>query len=842
MKSTRTFSWTGIASAILLWVTALTAIVLFTMYRADLRTLEGPWELSTGEGPARVVDLPFTLESWEPTEGPVQLQSWVELEQDSVDLALLVPAPVYDVQLYWDGVHIGGTGELGGESIRSPPGEPVIAPIPHDLAGTGSHLLVLEIEGASGRLGLKGRVEMGSEVEALKAAEHHRMLELVLPLVNAGIALTALLLSLLWTQRKDLFWLGILSACAVGFGLVESSMWWIPFDVLGNRMQLSIAFRSALVASAVHLYAWFVLRKIERLDYLISAFNLMFALLALVPWTTSPTLLEIESLAGLAALTALIRALWLLIRALASRSIEYYLMMLGLGAGGVALICDLLYVWAALPTRSLVPILSVGMGIFSLVALVSRLSDESARYEQLINMAEDALMVVDIEGRIWEANPAALRLLGVWEPGDSLIARLPEENREPLRAHIQGSAQGRRLEMDFQSSGGDARMESVAVDLPGGRIVMTLRDITARRAMESGLLHTARMETVGSLAGGIAHDFNNTMTALLGQVGIMQVQTRGEQRGPLSRMESIILHAARMMQRLLAVSRGSLETHAALDLRDLAQEAIDLAKVVLPSRIEFLPTISPGSLMVMGSSSDLEQLILNLVVNSRDALGTERGQIWLEINEDAEESGMVELIIEDSGPGIPVELREEIWRPFFTTKGFSRGTGLGLSVVARIVGDHGGSIALEPPRHARGCRFRVLLPLLDESAPRATDIPLDVDVMVVEDDVDIRGLICRNLEEMGCRVVEFPDAEQALLYAQGSPLSLLVTDAVLPGADGLELARQLTQQQPALRVLVISAFLPQNAAKIDPNWHCIAKPFAPQGLKRAVRRAVLERS
>jgi PAS domain S-box-containing protein len=841
MNSTRTFSWTAVISATLLLLVALIGLVFLTIFRAELQTLEGPWVLHR-DGSDATVSLPFTRVSWQEAQGSMHLRKDVVLEQASEDLSLMITRPSYRVQVFWDGIRIGGSWQGEGDRTGSPPGEPVIASIPPELTTPGSHLLELEIEGASGRSGLDSRVELGTHDEVEKTVNHHQMIRLVMPLINAGIAMTALLLSLVWTRRKDLFWLGILSVGAVCFGLVESSMWWISFDVQGLRLNLSFAFRSALVAAAMQLYAWFVLRRVDRIDHLISVLNLLCAFLALLPWTTHPTLAVMEMFGGVAALVGFGRAAWLLIQALSTRSTEAYLMVMGLCCGGFALVSDLLYVWASLPTRSLVPLMAVGMGVFSLVALVSRLSDESVRYEQLINAAEDALMVVDLEGRIWEANPAALRLLGFWEPGDSLISRLPEGKQDSLRAYIQGDSPGRRLELDFHSSTGEARVESVAVDLPGGRVVMILRDITPRRAMESGLLHTTRMETVGTLAGGIAHDFNNTMTALLGQVGIMQVQTPGEYRGPLKRMESIILHAARMMQRLLSVSRGSQETHEAIDLIELARDSIDLLTVSLPSRIEILPVLSDERIMVMGSVSDLEQVILNLVVNSRDALGRETGRIWLELGPSENDPTMTELIVEDSGPGIPVELREEIWRPFFTTKSMERGTGLGLSVVARIIGDHGGSIALEPPRHSTGCRFRVLLPMLDESKPYATERPLEADVLVVEDDPDIRAMICQSLREVGCRVVEFPDAEQALLYSRGAPVTLLVTDAVLPGASGLELARQLTTLQPELRVMVISAYLPQNAAQIDSSWHCIAKPFAKQRLQRAVRRALIDRS
>ena len=238
------------------------------------------------------------------------------------------------------------------------------------------------------------------------------------------------------------------------------------------------------------------------------------------------------------------------------------------------------------------------------------------------------------------------------------------------------------------------------------------------------MLHSARMETVGSLASGIAHDFNNTMTALLGQVGILQIQGDDSKRGSLKKMEAIILSASRMMQRLMAVARGSVDSHEILNISEVVRETEELMVPLLSSSIQLHVSVPSHSIGVMGSASDLEQVILNLVVNARDALGSMGGNIWLELREGDSVESPVEIIVEDDGPGIRNEIRDQIWRPFYTTKSDGRGSGLGLSVIVRVIRDHGGSVVLDAPVQADGARFRISLPRLENEQIRTGPLEL----------------------------------------------------------------------------------------------------------------------
>ena len=322
------------------------------------------------------------------------------------------------------------------------------------------------------------------------------------------------------------------------------------------------------------------------MDEVLSWLNVLVAIFVICWWGDSTGLAAIESVATVLVVGFFIRAFWVIFSVMEARRRDSYLMMMGLLMAGLSFVTNTLFILLSLPVRDASPIFAVGLGVFSLVALVSRLTEGSTRYEQLFDAAEDAWLVVDHDGRIWEANRAAARLLGSWQLGDSLLGRLREVDQNRCRAHIQGEEGGRRIELSFRNDSGEVTLESLAVGLESGRCLMTLRDISARRKMESSMLHSARMETVGSIAGGIAHDFNNTMTALLGQLGVLQAQVAQPHRGPIGKMESIILHASRMMQRLMAVSRGSVETHMPVDLSLLIRDVMVLSEAMLPASVQ----------------------------------------------------------------------------------------------------------------------------------------------------------------------------------------------------------------------------------------------------------------
>ncbi|MCK6507190.1 ATP-binding protein, partial [Myxococcota bacterium] len=250
-----------------------------------------------------------------------------------------------------------------------------------------------------------------------------------------------------------------------------------------------------------------------------------------------------------------------------------------------------------------------------------------------------------------------------------------------------------------------------------------------------------------------------------------------------------------------------------------------------------------------GSSDDLEQAVLNLLVNARDALAAAGGTIRVRVGPfraDGLPAG-VRIEVEDDGPGIPSSIRAAIWEPFFTTKGEGRGTGLGLSVVARVVREHGGRITLDDARTGSvgdrpGTRFTILLPSVSPVSPSVVNhrAPVGQVVLVVEDDEEIRESIRAELQTRGYQVTAVASAEAAReAVEQGLRPHVLVSDVVLPGQDGVALAHHLCERLDGLRVVIVSGFIPQHAAALDPDWLRLPKPFSAEQLATTVRRAIL---
>jgi CheY-like chemotaxis protein len=276
---------------------------------------------------------------------------------------------------------------------------------------------------------------------------------------------------------------------------------------------------------------------------------------------------------------------------------------------------------------------------------------------------------------------------------------------------------------------------------------------------------------------------------------------------------------------------------------------VELTRSMLPRNVSIKERIDPELPTILGSADDLEQAVLNLLVNARDALAAAGGTIRVRVGPFRADGlpGGVRIEVEDDGPGIPGSIRAAIWEPFFTTKGDGRGTGLGLSVVARVVREHGGRITLDDARTGSvgdrpGTRFTILLPSAAPISPSVVNAraPLGQVVLVVEDDDEIRESMRAELQTRGYRVTAVGSAEAALeAVEQGLRPQVLVSDVVLPGQDGVGLAHALSGRMEGLRVVIASGFIPQHAAALEGEWLRLPKPFSTEQLATTVRRAIL---
>jgi two-component system cell cycle sensor histidine kinase/response regulator CckA len=448
-----------------------------------------------------------------------------------------------------------------------------------------------------------------------------------------------------------------------------------------------------------------------------------------------------------------------------------------------------------------------------------------------------------------------LRQLYGLEPGDRVtdlddfLARVYPEDRERVEVSFQHALQGGgglAHEYRIVLPGGEIRwladLGQVGADAEDRPIYVTgiCIDITERRAAEERLRETHRLQAAGQLAGGIAHEANNQMSVVLGAVHFLL--RRKDLPAPAMADVDLIRRAAErtanITQQLLAFSRRQLLRLENVDLNELVRGAEPLLRRSLAETQELV--IRTGELpgLVWADHNQLEQVLLNLILNARDAMPL-GGRVTIET--DGEGQSAV-LTVRDTGQGMDQQTLRRAFEPFFTTKEVGQGTGLGLSVVHGIVAQIGGRIeaASEP---GRGTVFTLRLPIAApppagaaEGEARATPHG-GATVLVVEDDEAVRRMTVRALNESGYATLEAADGREALdIVAQrADPPDLVVTDLGMPRMDGYELARRLREDRPALPVLLISGHVhPEPSAEEGRPWPLLRKPFPPEDLVRRV--------
>jgi two-component system, cell cycle sensor histidine kinase and response regulator CckA len=418
-----------------------------------------------------------------------------------------------------------------------------------------------------------------------------------------------------------------------------------------------------------------------------------------------------------------------------------------------------------------------------------------------------------------------------------------------------------RLENEFRFPDGargwfELRMEPVEE----GLLVLSA-DITNRKVLESQLHHSQKMEAVGRLAGGIAHDFNNIISVIMAYATILtsSLDEGDERLADVDEIERAARRAASLTRQLLTFSRQQVLEPRVLDLNEVVRGSEGMIARLLREDIQLTWGLDENLRRVFVDAGQIEQVLVNLVVNARDAIPSggriliETANIELDEAYAASHAGVlpgryVMLAVTDTGTGMDPETQSRIFEPFFTTKPAGKGTGLGLATVYGIVRQCGGDIWVYSEL-GRGTTFKVYLP---ESATRQVvelpppPLPEDLAgteaILVVEDDAQVRSAACTLLRRFGYRVIGAQDAAEALELAGGpDPFHLLLTDVVMPGTSGIELARRFMAAHPQMRILYFSGYTEEVAIThglLDKGVAFVQKPFTSESLARRVRQAL----
>jgi two-component system, cell cycle sensor histidine kinase and response regulator CckA len=511
----------------------------------------------------------------------------------------------------------------------------------------------------------------------------------------------------------------------------------------------------------------------------------------------------------------------------------------------------------------------VARDITARMATEAALTASEARVRAVFDQSSLGMLLVDSNGRGLESNPAFRRLLGYdaeelsrMAPADYTHPADVEASRRLLADLFAERNDGYELEKRYIAKDGHEIWARVHISpVRGGYgppkfAVGTVEDITKHKTLEDQLRQASKMEALGRLAGGVAHDFNNLLTAINGYADLLVLELEGDERvSDALELRKAGLRAAELTAQLLAFAKRTKSDLEPVDLTARVEAMLPMLRRVLGEDIEFTATLDRSLGAVMADPSQLDQVVMNLVVNGRDAMPAGGA---LALTTDSAAAGPVtrdpdanwaRLEIADTGFGIAPDIVEHIFEPFFTTKGSGKGTGLGLATVYGIVQQMGGHIRVESTVGV-GSKFIVELPLCEAPSERpgaGGDQPRahvrgSETVLVVEDEPIVRDLCKRALEADGYRVhVAGPHEALAAAEQLGNDLDILVTDVVMPELDGPTIAAALRSRRPELKVLFMSGY-PRDREELLTGalaeGSVLTKPFKPRELCDAVRRVI----
>jgi two-component system, cell cycle sensor histidine kinase and response regulator CckA len=493
--------------------------------------------------------------------------------------------------------------------------------------------------------------------------------------------------------------------------------------------------------------------------------------------------------------------------------------------------------------------------------------EQRARLVAAVEQSAEALVITDRAPRIIYVNPAfeqvsgysAAELLGVDPKIVSSGQHEPEFHREVWATLLRGDTWHGRY-INRRKDGVIYEADSVITPVrdQSGKVVSYVglqHDTSRERALERHLAEAGRLEAVGQLAGGIAHDFNNLLTVIGGHAELLRIGDRLDQdsREDVDQIVHASGSAANLVKQLLAFSRRQVLEPAVLDLEALIEQLRPMLEGLLGPTVTLVVESRTVTGTVLVDAGQLEQVIINLAVNARDAMPS-GGTFTMTLSEvEIDATGGPEariragrysrLTAADTGMGMDDATRTRVFEPFFTTKPQGRGTGLGLATAYGIVRQSGGYLFVESEL-GRGSSFTVYLPNHDgldpaRRAERRPAVPRGHEtVLVVEDQEPVRSVIERTLKQLGYSVLVAADAAEAIRLADTAPLSLLVTDVRLPGMDGPALASQIAAMHPGTPVLFVSGYASEpmiERGMLDVDAAFLAKPFTAEELGGRVR-------
>ncbi|MEW5909144.1 MAG: PAS domain S-box protein [Thermodesulfobacteriota bacterium] len=515
---------------------------------------------------------------------------------------------------------------------------------------------------------------------------------------------------------------------------------------------------------------------------------------------------------------------------------------------------------------------SISKEISTRIRVEEAIRQSELKYRQLYEGSRDGYAATDLSGKIVESNSSFREMLGYDASelsGLNYLDLTPETwhslEKEILQNQVLKRGYSEIYEKEYRKKDGTVFPVEIRTYLleengkPRGTWSF-IRDVSERKRLEAEFFQAQKMEAIGRLTGGIAHDFNNLLTAIIGRSDLllMKYDEKDSFYSEIEEIKKAGQRAASLTRQLLAFSRKQIFQMKIVNLNFLISDMEKMLKPIVGEDIELLTLLDPDLGRIEADPVKIEQVIMNLLVNSRDAM-PRGGKISIKTKnlflEDSFFRGhdirprpgaYVMVSISDTGTGIPPETLPYIFEPFFTTKEKEKGTGLGLSTVYGIVRQSGGHIfPFSIP--GKGTTFRIYLPRINSAAEDHQQYKTDPaglrgseTILLVEDDLMVRNLSRNILEKYGYRVLEASGESQAQAICSDfkETIHMLLTDIVLPESNGIEIAGKVKSARPSIKILFMSGYAPESVLRFgihDPARELIEKPFSLEGLLRKVR-------
>ena len=844
--------WSGLVAAFLLALLASAQAFAQSAREPILVPVDGPSYSMSGRVPFLVGDDPgyadprlddsdwgnMPVPSWWHSRGmsKVDRVGWYRIhlrlpERPPEGLAVLVPPTLGAWELYAGGHLIARSGTIGGGLPGAAREAFTKVVLPRRNLRGGHNVLALRVASVEGQAGILGGVAFGTEAAIDRRLGRRGLLSSGLLLVFGVLMLFHLAVwTVSRTDRQSLLF-ALTMGCVALHALANNDHFYLMADSTELKLRLRWAARFGLHGLGVLFFAESIAAEVSRPARTLAWTALAAVLVALAfPFMVAADLYRLSWLLTVMTLLYCID----LAQGLPTSS---PLIASGVRAGLVGSMLALFYeVMAGVyelpgPGPFELGSLPLAFALVGTVAMGAGLAH--LRAARVVTASRDGIVVLKREGGVELSNPAMQRLLGrtgVQLRNDGVWPFLPKEAIDELRGAIARAfeagpdAVSERREVIVEAVGRLVSAEVVVTPLDAERVLLSFRDVTERQDLERQVAQAQRLDSLGMLAGGIAHDFNNLLAGILASAPDLAPESplSDDDRG--KRVGAIVEAARRggaLTQRLLQFARGRQELPVGVDLEAMLPDLVDMLGRTLGRRVEWRIDIEPDLPWVGLDEAELEQVLVNLCVNARDAMASVGGTIGVEAalltSDDDQE--FVGLTVHDDGPGIPDAILEHVFEPFVTTKGSGAGTGLGLAVVYGIVTGRGGDLVVDTSPQT-GTSITLLLPIHVEvggDSLRSGDTPAEVApreglrVLLVDDEPALRTYLGGALERRGMEVHALVDGRAAIEWARSHPseerpIDVVVMDMMMPVVDGVEASTALRARWPGLPVIISSGY------------------------------------